>query len=118
MPANKNYSTREQVIDELLQTERGATLKEMMERYNNALGENEYKVTALNTIANDMTNIANKYHATIETIKDPSDRRIIYYRYENRDFSIYNVELTTEQAQCLRSAMEISLSHTDIWPAC
>ena len=110
MPANKCYSTREQVLDELLRKECGATVIEMMERCNNALREAGFKeVSAQNTILNDMENIENRYgdDAKIEKLRDPLDRRIVYYRYINRDFSIYKVELTTAEAECLRSAMDV-----------
>lgn len=107
MPANKNYSTREQVIDEMLRSERGASLKEMMERCNQVLGNNEYRITALNTITNDLINIENKYGVTIEKIKDPDDRRIIRHRYVNRDFSIFKVDVTPSETECLRAAMQI-----------
>lgn len=110
MPANKCYSTREQVLDELLRKENGATVLEMMERCNKVLHDAGFKeVSAQNTILNDMVNIENRYgdDAKIEKLRDPLDRRIIYYRYIKRDFSIYKVELTLAEAECLRSAMDV-----------
>lgn len=98
------------MLDELLRKECGATVLEMMERCNNALRRAGFKeIKAQNTILNDMENIENRYgkKAEIEKLRDPLDRRIVYYRYKYPDFSIYKVELTTDEAQCLRSAMDV-----------
>ena len=57
------------------------------------------EVRTKDTILNDMTEISNKYHVNIEQIQDGFDRRIIRYRYEKPDFSIYAKPFTAEDEQ-------------------
>ena len=110
MPSNKCYSAREQIIDRLLRRECGVTVTEIMEAINEAFDLSGFpKVKAQNTILSDMDNIENRYgyDAQIERLRDPEDRRIIHYRYRNPNFSIYKVDLTPAEAECIRSAMNV-----------
>lgn len=108
MPQNKSYTTREGVLDGLLKTERGATVIEMLEKCNSALREEGFnEVTSQNTILADLENISNRYRQNIEKVRDGLDRRIIYYRYEDRNFSIFKIDLSKEDIECLNSAMTL-----------
>ena len=92
MSLTQQYAVREVIIDRMLHSEQGATLKELMAACNDALiADGRKGVRSLNTISADITNISNRYNQEIEEIKESYDHRIIRYRYANRNFSIYNI---------------------------
>ena len=116
MSLGKAYSIREKVIDRMLHTERGASLKELFDACNDALYDAGWpEVKSLNTITADITNISNRYNDyarhrgedLIETYKDPDDARRVLYRYSNPDFSIYNVNLNDDVIQELQKAINL-----------
>ena len=116
MSLGKAYSIREKVIDKMLHTERGASLKELFDACNDALIDAGWpEVRSLNTITADITNISNRYNDyalhrgedLIETYKDPIDSRRVLYRYSNPDFSIYNVNLNDDVIQELQKAIDL-----------
>jgi len=116
MSLSKAYSIREKVIDKMLHTERGASLKELFDACNEALADAGWpEVKSLNTINADITNISNRYNDyarkrgedLVEVYKDPLDGRRILYRYSNPDFSIYNVNLNDDVIQELQKAIDL-----------
>lgn len=116
MSLGKAYSIREKVIDRMLHTERGASLKELFDACNDALADAGWdEVKSLNTITADITNISNRYNDysrkrgedLVEEYKDPLDGRRILYRYSNPDFSIYNVNLNDDVIQELQKAIDL-----------
>lgn len=116
MSLGKAYSIREKVIDKMLHSERGASLKELFDACNEALIDAGWpEVRSLNTITADITNISNRYNDyalhrgddLIETYKDPIDSRRVLYRYSNPDFSIYNVNLNDDVIQELQKAIDL-----------
>ena len=108
MAEGKIYALREKVIDRMLHTERGASIKELFDACNEALTDAGFReVQSENTILADLTNIDNRYseyakikgEVLVESYRDPEDRRRMLYRYSNPDFSIYNVNLGYSPAQ-------------------
>lgn len=91
----KNGAYREIIIDRCLQSRRGYSTQEILEKCNRALERRgEKPITASNTIRNDITSMANRWHVNIETVKDG---RNVRYRYEDPDFSIFNSPLNEEE---------------------
>ncbi len=108
MSLTQQYAVREVIIDRMLHSEQGATLKELMAACNDALiADGRKGVRSLNTISADITNISNRYNQEIEEIKESYDHRIIRYRYANRNFSIYNIGLAENDSKLLNSVVGI-----------
>ena len=108
MSLTQQYAVREVIIDRMLHSEQGATLKELMAACNEALiADGRKGVRSLNTISADITNMYNRYNQEIEEIKESYDHRIIRYRYANRNFSIYNIGLAEQDSKLLHSVVGI-----------
>ena len=100
MPNSKNYSMREKILDGLLKRREGVSMQDIIRVVNHQLSQRGVpEVRTKDTILNDMTEISNKYFVNIEQIQDGFDRRIIRYRYEKPDFSIYAKPFTAEDEQ-------------------
>jgi len=92
MANTKGFSIRQKVIDRCLQSSRGYSIKEIMDKCNYELEDRGlHVVTAMNTIRDDIMEIQNTYHIDVETIRIGRNKR---YRYEERDFSIYKAPLS------------------------
>ena len=101
----KNGFDREVVIDRCLQSRRGYSTQEIMDKVNDTLeNRGEKPVTALNTIRNDIMSIENRWHIVVEQIRSG---RKIKYRYEDPDFSIYNSPLSEEDIMQLSESVSI-----------
>ena len=116
MAEGKIYALREKVIDRMLHTERGASIKELFDACNEALADAGFReVQSENTILADLTNIDNRYseyakikgEVLVESYRDPEDRRRMLYRYTNPDFSIYNVNLNQDVIDELQKAIDL-----------
>ena len=106
MSLSQQYAVREVIIDRMLHSEQGATLKELMAACNDALiAEGRKGVSSLNTISADITNISNRFNQEIEEIRESYDHRIIRYRYADRNFSIYNIGLNDDDARLLSNVV-------------
>lgn len=105
MPNSKNYSIREQVLDRYLGSGRWYSRQQLEDFCNRALTERgESPVTSRTTLLNDMVAIANKYAITIETKRVG---KIVFYRYKQRDFSIYKSELSEQEYHYLMEALNV-----------
>ena len=103
MANTKNGVIRERTLDRCLQNRRGYSTTELMEKVNDELGRYGYElVTATNTIRNDLTAIANRFHVRIEGVRSG---RNIRYRYSDPGFSIFNTSLTDDEVMELRKAV-------------
>lgn len=108
MPDNKNFCLRVKILDGLLRKREGVTIHEMLHVVNKRLEERGIRpVRTRDTILKDMTEIANEYHVKIQRIREADDSRVIRYRYENRDFSIYESWLSEKLTLELRDALQI-----------
>ena len=108
MPDTKNFSLRVKVLDGLLRKREGVTIHEMLQVVNERLEERGIcTVRTKDTILNDITEIANEYHVRIMRIRDRMDSRVIRYRYENTDFSIFYSGLTAQQSSELRYSLRL-----------
>ena len=92
MAQTKNALIRQRVIDRCLRSPKQYSLKELMEKCNVALEEAGYnRVTSKNTILEDLRGIESNFpEAKIIARKSG---RSVFYEYEDKDFSIYNIPL-------------------------
>ncbi len=101
----KNGAYREMIIDRCLQSRRGYSTLEIMEKCNDALERRgELPITATNTVRNDILSIENRYGIIIETLKDG---RNVRYRYRDSSFSIYNSPLTEDEIAQLTQSVSL-----------
>lgn len=103
MANTKGYAIRQKIIDRCLQSERGYSIQEIMDKCNLELEERGlHVVTSKNTIRDDILEIQNTYFIDIETIRIGRNKR---YRYKERDFSIYNAPLTEKDIANLQEIL-------------
>lgn len=103
MPNTKGCAIRHKTIDRCLQNRHGYSIAEMMNICNEALELRGLRaVSSMNTIRDDITEIANTYCADIETIRSGRNKR---YRYADCSFSIYNSSLSERDVADLEEAL-------------
>ena len=108
MPDTKNYCLRVRTLDGMLRRKDGVTIHEMLQVVNERLEERGVRpVKTKDTILKDITEISNDFHVRIFRVRDGDDSRIIRYRYENTDFSIYDSCLTEKQIKELRLSLRL-----------
>lgn len=108
MPGNKNYSLRIMVLDRMLRKKNGATMQEIFTSVNKFLEESGLKpLRTYDTIRNDFMETRNRHHINIIRFKEPKDRRIWRYRYENESFSVFKYPLTPEQVWDIKGALDL-----------
>lgn len=101
----KSGAFREIIIDRCLQSRRGYSTMEIMEKCNEALERRcEPLITATNTIRNDILSIENRWNIVVEPIKVG---RNIRYRYQNPNFSIFRSSLNEEEIIELSHAVSL-----------
>lgn len=101
----KNGFQREIIIDRCLQSRRGYSTQEIMDKVNDALeSRGDKPVNAPNTIRNDILAIENRWNIVVEQIRSG---REIKYRYEDPDFSIYNTPLSEDDIIQLTESVSI-----------
>lgn len=101
----KNGSFRESIIDRCLQSRRGYSTLEIFNKCNDALEcRGEMRISALNTIRNDILSIENRWHVVVEKIRSG---REIRYRYEDPHFSIFNTPLNEEEIAQLTQSVSM-----------
>lgn len=93
MSNTKGALIRQKVIDRCLQSERGYSTAEMMEKCNDALDDRGYPlISSLNTIREDIQEISNSYCVNVVQVNKGS--RSKRYHYADRNFSIYSSPLS------------------------
>lgn len=101
----KNGALREIIIDRCLQSRRGYSTQEILEKCNHALERRgDYPITASNTIRNDIMSMANRWHVNVESVKDG---RNVRYRYEDPNFSIFNSPLNEDEIVQLTQSVSL-----------
>ena len=105
MANNKNGAFREIIIDRCLQSRRGYSTKEILDKCNVALeGRGDELITAMNTIRNDILSIENRWHKDVEQIRIGRELR---YRYKDPNFSIYNSPFSEDDLESLLQSVSI-----------
>ncbi len=104
MPINKGGLIRRQILDGCLSSNHNYTLLELMDRCNEALCEHGFKtVSSENTIRTDLQQLQEQYpEASVISIRNG---RNIFYKYKNKDFSIYKKPLTDTEILGLTQAL-------------
>lgn len=116
MPNTKNYSLRAQILDRLLCKKEGVSVQEALRVINSQLSAKGIPpVSTKDTILKDLTEIANCQYVNIEEFRDGLDARIIRYRYEDPNSSIYKMAFNPEEIQQIKGALDI-LSHFEGMP--
>lgn len=101
----KNGAFREIIIDRCLQSRRGYSTQEILDKCNNALERRgEMPVTASNTIRNDILSIENRWNIVVEAVRDG---RNVRYRYKDPSFSIFNSPLNEDEIALLTQSVTL-----------
>lgn len=106
MPRTKNALVRQRVIDRCLGSPKNYSIKGLMEACNRELGSiGENPVTAMNTIRDDIEQIMTNYpDANVITQRVG---RNIYYSYEDKSYSIFNIPFNDEEVAQLTQTLSI-----------
>ena len=106
MPRTKNALMRQRVIDRCLGSPKNYSIRGLMEACNKELesfGENP--VTAMNTIRDDIEQIMTNYpDANVITQRVG---RNIYYSYEDKSYSIFNIPFNDDEVAQLTQTLSI-----------
>lgn len=108
MPVNKNAMLRYQVLDRCFSDfKRKYEINDLLEQVNDALYDLYGTEVALRQIRDDIKYMRDRvtYNAPIKAY--PYDGKKCYYRYEDRNFSIFNNELSVKEVNELRSTIEM-----------
>ncbi|MDE5875890.1 MAG: WYL domain-containing protein [Muribaculaceae bacterium] len=106
MAQTKNALIRQRVIDRCLRSPKQYSIMDMMEKCNVALENAGYNpVTSKNTILEDLRGIESNF-PDAKIIRRKSGR-YLYYEYEDKDFSIYNIPLDDDGMAKLAQTISI-----------
>ena len=106
MPINKGALIRRQVLDHCLSSGLNYTLLQLMDKCNEQLRLNGYKiVTSENTIRADLRALETQYPQA--EVQDIHQGRNIFYRYKDKNFSIYKVPLSDKEIMGLTQAIAL-----------
>ena len=106
MPRTKNALIRQRVIDKCLSSAKKYSIRDLMRACNIELESiGEYPVTAMNTIRDDIEQImANFPEANIIAYREG---RNIYYSYEDKSYSIFNIPLNDDEVAQLTHTISV-----------
>lgn len=108
MPVNKNALLRYQILDRCFSNfHRKYEIEDLLNKVNEALYDLYGTGVSIRQIRADIEYMRDRitYGAPVKAYK--YDGRKCYYRYEDRDFSIFNNELSTEEVTTLRSTIDM-----------
>ena len=108
MPTNKNAQLRYQVLDRCFSDfHRKYEIEDLLDKVNEALYDLYGTEVSIRQIRDDIKYMRDRvtYNAPIKAYQ--YDGKKCYYRYEDRSFSIFNNELSTEEVATLRSTIEM-----------
>lgn len=108
MPVNKNAMLRYQVLDRCFSDfTRKYEINDLLEQVNDVLYDLYGTEVALRQIRDDIKYMRDRvtYNAPIKAY--PYDGKKCYYRYEDRNFSIFKNELSVKEVNELRSTIEM-----------
>ena len=106
MAQTKNALIRQRVIDRCLRSRWHYSVNDLMEACNIALEEAGYnKVKSKVTILKDLDGIVNDFPDAVIVTK--KEGRNVYYEYEDKSFSIYNIPLNDDEMAQLAQTISI-----------
>ena len=108
MPTNKNAQLRYQILDRCFSDfHRRYEIDDLVDKVNEALYDLYGTEVSVRQIRDDIKFMRDRvtYDAPIRAYQ--YDGKRCYYRYEDRNFSIFNNELTTEEVTALRSTIDM-----------
>ena len=108
MPTNKNAQLRYQVLDRCFSDfTRKYSIDDLIDKVNDVLYDLNGTEVSMRQIREDIKYMRDRvtYNAPIKAY--PWDGKKCYYRYEDRDFSIFNNELSVEEVNTLRSTLDM-----------
>ena len=103
MANTKHSVAREIIIDRLLRDRRGHTVYEIAERVNANLEIDGFRKVSVNTVRKDIQNFIYLYKQKLVVERHSYQ---LYYRYEDKDNTVYNNVLTFGELQHLQSALQ------------
>ena len=108
MPTNKNAQLRYQVLDRCFSDfHHHYEINDLLDKVNEALFDLYGTVVSIRQIRDDIKYMRDRvtFNAPIKAYQ--YDGKKCYYRYEDRSFSIFNNELSTEEITTLRSTIDM-----------
>lgn len=108
MPTNKNAQLRYQILDRCFSDfSRKYEIQDLLDKVNDALYDLYGTEVSLRQIREDIKYMRDRvtYDAPIKAYQ--YDGKKCYYRYEDRNFSIFNNELSAEEVTMLRSTIDM-----------
>lgn len=106
MAKTKNALIRQRVLDRCLRGPKHCTLREMMDKCNDALEFAGFNtISSKNTILSDFSDIERDFPEA--SIKSKKIGRYFYYWYEDPDFSIYNIPIDDDGMAKLAQTISI-----------
>ena len=108
MPTNKNAQLRYQVLDRCFSDFiHKYSIDDLIDKVNDVLYDLNGTEVSMRQIREDIKNMRDRvtYNAPIKAY--PWDGKKCYYRYEDRDFSIFNNDLSVEEVNKLRSTLDM-----------
>ena len=106
MPRTKNALIRQKVIDRCLGSPKNYSIKNLMDACNNELEAiGEYPVSSLNTIREDIEQILSNYPDA--NVVSRRVGRNIFYSYEDRSYSIFNIPFNDNEVAQLTQTLSI-----------
>lgn len=108
MSTNKNALLRYQILDRCFSDfKRKYEIQDLVDAVNEVLYDMYGSEVSVRQIRDDIKYMRDRitYNAPIEAM--PYDGKKCYYRYEDKNFSIFNNELSTEEVTTLRSTIEM-----------
>ena len=109
MPTNKNAQLRYKVLDRCFSDfKHKYTIDELVDEVNESLSDLTGQIISLRQIRDDIKYMRDRvsYNAPIKAYPLGTGRQC-YYRYEDRNFSIFDNELSVEEVNDLRSTIEM-----------
>ena len=108
MPTNKNALLRYKILDRCFSDfRRMYDIEALIDKVNEALNDLYGQEIGVRQIRDDIKHMRDRfaYNAPIKAY--PYDGKKCYYRYKDRDFSIFNNELTVAEVNKLRSTIDM-----------
>lgn len=108
MPTNKNAQLRYQVLDRCFSDfTHKYSIDDLIDKVNDVLYDLNGTEVSIRQIRDDIKYMRDRvtYNAPIKAY--PWDGKKCYYRYEDRDFSIFNNDLSVEEVNKLRSTLDM-----------